>query len=62
MNYDQSIIARVAADRQYAFRSTAAADHHGGHHPVLRPDINPLQRAFATSRPRRSSWGRRWST
>ena len=27
MNYDLSIVARLAADRQYAFRSSAAARH-----------------------------------
>jgi hypothetical protein len=62
MNYDLSIVARLAADRQYAFRSSAAARQPGGHHPVSRDDISPLQRSFSTSRPRRPAWGRRWPT
>ena len=62
MNHDLSIIARLAADRQYTFRSSAAAGQHGGHHPFPRHDLSPLQRSFATSRPRRPAWGRRWPT
>ena len=41
MNYDLSIIARLAADRQYAFRSSAALGQPGGHHPVPRHDDQP---------------------
>ena len=59
MNYDLSVIARVAADRQHTFRSTAAADRPGGHH-FIRSYDTVLQRSFATSRSRRPSRGRRW--
>ena len=59
MNYDLSIVARLAADRQHAFRSAAAADQYGGHHPT-RSFETVLQRSFATSRSRRTARGRRW--
>ena len=61
MNHDLSITARLAADRQHAFRTTAAADRPGGHHPT-RSYNTVLQRSFATSRPRRTARGRRWPT
>lgn len=60
MNYDLSIIARLAADRQNAYRTTAAADQPGGHHPT-RSYNTVLQRSFATSRSRRTA-RRRWPT
>jgi hypothetical protein len=62
MNHDLSVIARLAADRQYAFRSSAALGQPGGHHAAPRNDFSPLQRSFARSRPRRPAWGRRWPT
>ncbi len=61
MNYDLSIIARLAADRQHTYRSTAAAGQPGGHHPT-RSFETVLQRSFATSRSRRTARGRRWPT
>jgi hypothetical protein len=61
MNYDLSIIARLAADRQHSFRSAAAVDQPGGHRPTRSFDT-VLQRSFATSRSRRTSRGRRWPT
>ena len=60
MNYDLSIIALFAADRQHTFRSAAAAGQPGGHHPTRSFDT-VLQRSFATSRSRRTA-RRRWPT
>ena len=61
MNYDHSIIARLAADRQHTYRTNAAANQFGGHHPT-RSYNTVLQRSFATSRSRRTARGRRWPT
>ncbi|HEX4981764.1 MAG TPA: hypothetical protein VFV63_08705 [Ilumatobacteraceae bacterium] len=59
MGYDLSIVNRLVADRQHAFRSTADATQPGGHHPT-RSYNTVLQRSFASHRPRRPARGRRW--
>jgi hypothetical protein len=59
MNYDLFVFARLAADRQHAFRSAAAITQPGGHHPT-RSYNTVLQHSFAPRRPRRPVRGRRW--
>ena len=61
MNYDLFVIARLAADRQHAVRSAAAATQPGGHHHTRSFDT-VLRRSFAPHRPRRPVRGRRWSS
>lgn len=59
MNYELSVIARLAADRQHELRSAASITQPGGNHPT-RSYNTVLQHAFAPHRPRRPVRGRRW--
>jgi hypothetical protein len=56
------IIDCLAADRQHAFRSTAAVAHPGGHHPAPRNAVTLLQLSFGTHGRRGLSRGRRRSS
>lgn len=62
MNYGTFFIDCLAADRQHAFRSRAAATHPGGHHPTPRNAVTLLQRSFGTHGRRRPTRGRRRSS